>query len=165
MLNEQFSERELRRVVKKLKNGKATGMDRISNEMIKASLPYMQQAYLKLFNMILSAQCIPSVWCKSIITPSHKSGSKSDPENFRPICVTSCLSKLFCLKLNERLTLFINKCEIMNVNQIGFKEKCRTADRLFTLKTLINKHVHNTRNDCIRCFNPISPGTFEAVNT
>ena len=153
MLNEQFSERELSRIVKKLKNGKATGMDRISNEMIKASLPYMQQAYLKLFNMILSAQCIPSIWCKSIITPIHKSGSKSDPENFRPICVTSCLSKLFCLMLNERLTLFINKYEIMNVNQIGFKEKCRTADHLFTLKTLINKHVHNTRNGKIfACF-------------
>ena len=89
----------------------------------------MQQAYLRLFNMILSAQCIPCVWCKSIITPIHKSGRKSDPENFRPICVTSCLFKLFCLMLNERLTLFITKYEIMNVNQVGFKEKCRTADQ------------------------------------
>ena len=30
------------------------------------------------------------------ITPIYKSGDKSDPTNYRGICVSSCLGKLFC---------------------------------------------------------------------
>ncbi len=118
-----------------------------------ASSPYVLQAYLKLLNLVVSVKCVPDVWCKSIITPIHKSGNKNDPDNFRPICLTSFLAKIFCLMLNDRVTHFTNQHEIMNLNQIGFKENCRTTDNLFALKTLINKYVHNTRNEKIcACF-------------
>ena len=42
--------KELRKVLKKLKIGKAAGIDRVSNEMIEASFDILKLAYLKLFN-------------------------------------------------------------------------------------------------------------------
>ena len=67
-LNAPISENELNKCIKKLKNGKATGLDQISNEMIKTSFPLMKEAFLKLLNLCLESGCVPSIWCKSIIS-------------------------------------------------------------------------------------------------
>ena len=39
-------------------------------------------------------------WNNGIITALHKSGNKDEPSNFRGICISSCLGKLFCSILN-----------------------------------------------------------------
>ena len=72
--------KELRKV---LKNGKAAGIDRISNEMIKASFDILKPAYLKLFNLIVIVGQVPAIWCKGLITPVHKHGDPFDPDNYR----------------------------------------------------------------------------------
>ena len=41
-----------------------------------------------------------------MITPIFKSGNRSDPSNYRGICVSSCLGKLFCCILNTRLSIY-----------------------------------------------------------
>ena len=55
--------------------------------------------------------------------------------------------------LNNRLIDFLHLNEIIHKSQIAFLEKSRTADHLFTLKTLINKSVHNTeKGKLYACF-------------
>ena len=41
--------KELRKVLKKFKNGTAAGIDIVSNEVIKASFDILKPAYLKFF--------------------------------------------------------------------------------------------------------------------
>ena len=85
--------------------------------------------------------------------PLFKSDDKLNPENYTPICVTSCSCKLFCLLLNERLSLFLTKNKIISPCQIGFQNKSRTTDQIFCLKSLVNKFVHNTeRGKIYACF-------------
>ena len=121
--------------------------------MIKASYPVIHSAYLKLFNLIFSSQHVPENWCKSIITPIHKAGNKMDPDNYRPICVTSCIAILFCTLLNDRLTSLFQTHNVINPAQIEFISKHRTSDHPFTPKTLINKHVYNnTKEKIFACF-------------
>ena len=152
-LNKQISDKEIQKSVQRLKKGKSPGFDRISNEMIIASYPIMKDVFHKLFNFIFSCSNAPEIWCKSIISPIHKSGNKLDPDNYRPISVTSCLSKLFCIILNFRLSDFLKDNKILSNSQIGFLEETRTVDHVFTLKTLINKHVHNTpKGKIFACF-------------
>ena len=70
--------------------------------MIKASLNEMMPVYHKLFNNVLSGGSMPLMWCTSgLITPIFKSGVRNDPTNYRGICVSSCLQKLFCSILNR----------------------------------------------------------------
>ena len=46
----------------------------------------------------MSTHIISRKWCQGLTTPIFRSGDKLNPENYRQlICVTSCLSKLFCL--------------------------------------------------------------------
>ena len=80
-------------------------------------------------------------------SPQHglifKSGDLSDPNNYRGICVSSCLGKFFTLILNHRLLLYIEKHQILHNSQIGFLSHNRTSDYIFTLRTIVDKYVLN----------------------
>ena len=82
-----------------------------------------------------------------LITPIFKNGTNSDPSNYRGICVSSCLGKLFCSILNQRLLEHVQSLEILHKSQIGFLTNNQTADHVFTLRTLIDKYVdcHQTK--------------------
>ena len=64
--------------------------------MIKASIDTLMPVYEKLFNSILNQGTMLQTWCGGLITPIYKSDGGSDPANYRGICVSSCLGKLFC---------------------------------------------------------------------
>ena len=114
--------------------------------MLKHSTPAMQDAILKLFNLVLYSGCFPDIWNQGIITPIHKSGNKLDPNNYRGICVNINLGKVFNSILNGRIQTFLNKHNTLCRNQIGFLPGHRTTDHIYTLHTLINKHVKNMKN-------------------
>ena len=54
-LDYEITEREIRQAAKKLKNKKSPFVDKIRNEMIKASLEPLMPVYVKLFNLILQS--------------------------------------------------------------------------------------------------------------
>lgn len=148
-----ISSDELLQKIRSLKSNKSCGPDRIRSEMLKHSTPEMQSAMLKLFNLVLSSGFFPDIWNEGIITPIHKSGNKLDPNNYRGICVNSNLGKVFCSILNERIQTFLNKHDSLCKNQIGFLPNHRTTDHIYTLHTLINKHVKDKKNGKIfACF-------------
>ena len=136
-----ISSEELTEKLKSLKSHKACGPDSIRSEMLKHSTLAMQNAMLKLFNLVLYSGCFPDIWNQGIITPIHKSGNKLDPNNYRGICVNSNLGKVFNSILNGRIQTFLNKQSNLFRNQIGFLPGHRTTDHIYTLHTLINKHV------------------------
>ena len=114
--------------------------------MIKASAPIILPFLVIFFNEILETKEYPDEWAVGTITPLHKSGEIDDPDNYRGITINSCLSKLFTLLLNNRLTNFINKEDALKFNQIGFRKGFRTADHVLTLKTLIDKYLNRNQN-------------------
>ena len=93
ILDKPFSEEEVKQSIKRLKNKKAAGLDRIRNEMLKSGAQYLTTSLTKLFNFILNKGSYPDSWSTGLISPIFKSGNKSDPSNYRGICVTSCLGK------------------------------------------------------------------------
>ena len=108
--------------------------------------------YLTQFSSILNQGTMPQTWCGGLITPIYKSRGRSDPANYRGICVSSCLGKLFCSILNQRLLEYIVSLNILHNSQIGFLPNNRTADHVFTLRTLIDKYVHNHNEKIYACF-------------
>ncbi len=125
---------------------KSCGPDSILGEMLKHSKPALQTAVLRLFNLVLSSGCSPDIWSQGLITPIHKSGDKLDPNNFRGICVSSNLGKLFSSILNNRIVNVLNEHNVLSPSQIGFLPNYRTTDHIYTLHTLINRHVKQTKN-------------------
>ena len=151
-LDQEVTEQEIRQAVKKLKIKKSPFVDKTRNEMIKASLESLMPIYIKFFNLILQSGKMPDIWCQGLITPIYKSGDKSDPTNYRGICVSSCLGKLFCSILDQRLYLYFKENKVLHNSQIGFVPENRTADHVFTLRTLIDKYVHYHKEKFYACF-------------
>lgn len=143
---------EITNALKNLKNGKSTSADWISIEMLKNGGNMLLKPLQKLFNTILNSGHFPAIWNESNLVLLHKSGNKLDPSNYRGISVASNLGKLFNRVIHSRFLGFIKETSLISENQIGFKEKGRTSDHLFTNKT-ISEHYRNKKpKRCIYSF-------------
>lgn len=162
-LNQPFELEELTNVIKKLKKNKASGLDRINNEMLKHAPKAILTIILRFFNLCLEKGIITEKWCLGIITPLHKEGPKSQPDNYRGICIMNSLLKLLCSILNERLYNYVLKKQIINKGQIGFLKNNRTTDHIFTLKSIINKYVYDKKSKLYACFIDFKKA-FDSVN-
>ena len=98
----------------------------------------MLPLYKDYFNTILHTSIVPDSWLKGIICPIYKrSGNPSYPENYRPITLVSCFSKLFTSILNNRLNTCLEEFEILHENQAGFRSGYSTTDHVFVLHSLL----------------------------
>ena len=120
--------------------------------MIKYSCKNFPSVFEKLFNLILSSGIFPRTWCKGLISPNFKSREKTDPSNYRGICISSCLGKFFCLIINQQFTEFVVEKKLLHKSQIGFLRENKTSHHIFTLRTLIDKYVHKHNSKIYACF-------------
>ena len=152
-LNKPIDMEELQNVIKKMKNKKAEGVDKIANDMIKYFPEKILKVVLCLFNKFLKSGEILNEWCEGLITPLYKENEKNNPDNYRGICISNALLKCLCLILNNRLKLFCHENELIASEQIGFREKSRTSDHIFTLKHLVTNHLNAKKgNKVFACF-------------
>ena len=151
-INGKITEDEIVNAVKNLKNNKASGYDQVLNEHIKSTMPIMLNIYEKLFNLILDTGCFPSSWTTGIIKPVYKNkGNKPEPQNFRPITLVSCFSKLFTSILINRLNTYVTESFILKRNQAGFRKNFSTVDNIFIMDSLI-RILNNCRRKVYSAF-------------
>lgn len=150
ILNNPITKRELEKTIKSLKKGKSSSLDLISNEMLQSLNDVGVNALLKTFNHCLITGKYP--WHTSVITPIYKSGNPFSPDNYRCICVGSCIGKLFSSILLDRLLLFRELYCPDPKEQLGFKKGAQTNDHVLTLKTTIDKYIKKQRVRLYTCF-------------
>lgn len=138
ILNSIFTQEELNSAIAGLKSGKASSFDHIPNEILDSLSPELRSLLLKLFNICLTTGSY--FWSSSIITPIHKKGDVSDPENYRAIAVCSCIGKLFSTMLLSRLISHRSHHSPDPANQRGFTKGSQCSDHIFTLLTIIEKY-------------------------
>ena len=136
---------EIEAAISNLKLCKSSGLDFITNEVIK-SLPKSWINYLRMiFNKILQTGKYPYKWASSVIQPIYKSGNRNLPSNYRGISLITCIGKLFTRIINERLKKWAENSNILCKEQFGFQKGKRTTDALFILTTLIQKQISNKK--------------------
>ena len=151
VLDRDFTSTELMAGIKRLKRGKATAFDAITNDLIRAAGGIIAPILTSLFNKLSFFQHYPLQWSTGLIVPIHKNGDNSDPNNFRGITLNNSISKLYTLLLNDRLTDFCENNKVISDNQIGFRRNFRTSDHVFTLKTLIDQ-AFSSEKKLYTCF-------------
>ena len=151
-LDNPITRSEIIEEISSLKNNKAVSFDRVSNEILKAGKLVLANSLLKLFNPILSSTFYPSNWKHDILSPLHKSGEKSDPNNYRGLAVSSCLGKLFNKILQRRLDKYCKKFNHISILQGSGKAGSRTSDHLLILRCLFDKYVKHQGKHLFTCF-------------
>lgn len=128
---------EIVNAVKKTKNNKSPGDDKIVNEYIASTLDSMIEIYVKFFNLVFDTGILPEAWLIGNVIPIFKNkGSTSEAKNYRPITLLSCLGKVFTSILTKRLSEFTDDLNILNENQAGFRQGYSTTDHIFSLYAL-----------------------------
>src|SRR5436189_2873198 len=80
----------------RIKNGKAAGLDGITNEMLKFGGEKVFEWLVYLFGFCFKRYVVSDDWKKAVICPLFKGkGSSSECTNFRAISLLSVVRKLF----------------------------------------------------------------------
>ena len=99
-----------------------------------------------IFNLSWSSHSIPSIWKTSSIIPIHKMGKPLDSlAFFRPISLTSCVSKLFERIILSRLLFFLESNSVLSPRHAGFRPGRFTLDQILYLSQPISDGFNKPR--------------------
>ena len=114
------------------------GPDKVHYQMSKHLPLTAQFTLLNIFNKIWTYGFFPTSWHKATIIPLPKPGKDDiDPNNYRPIALTSCICETMERMVNDRLVWFLEKEQILSQSQSGICKRRSTVDQLIKLETLV----------------------------
>ena len=93
---------------------------------------------LHIFNLSWTLHFFPSIWKTSSIIPIRKMGKPLDsPASYRPLSLTSCVSRLFERIVLSCLLFFLRFNSILSPRQAGFRPGRSTLDQILYLSQFI----------------------------
>ena len=113
-----------------LDSRKAYGPDGVPPIVLKNCASVLAPCLVKLFRLCLSTSTFPSCWKFAHIQPVPKKGDHSNPSNYRPIALISCLSKAFESILNKKILKHLSDHNLLSDHQYGFRKGRSTGDLL-----------------------------------
>ena len=142
----RFSPTEFLAAASNLSSSTATGSDKVAYPMLKFLPRSGMDFLLHIFNLFWSSHSFPSIWKTSSIIPIHKMGKPLDsPASFRPISLTSSVSKLFERIILSRLLFFLESNSILSPRQTGFRPGRSTLDQILYLSQSISDGFNKPR--------------------
>ena len=126
-----FTPAEFHAAASNLSSSTAIGPDKAAYPMLKHLPRSGMDFLLHIFNLSWFSHFFPSIWKTSSIIPIHKMGKPLDsPASFRPISLTSCVSKLFERIILSGLLFLLESNFILSHRQAGFRPGRSTLDRI-----------------------------------
>lgn len=130
--------------LKNLQRNKSSGIDDLPPNLLKDVADEIAKPSSSfIINKSLSTTTIPSLWKSSKVTPIHKSGSKTDCNNYRPISVLPCLSKIMEQFVQRQLSNYLEKYNLLKSSQFGFLPRRLTELVCTLLVDGIRKNMDN----------------------
>ena len=150
-LNCKISLEELQKVINKSKNGKAVGLDGIPNELLRHEI--VIKLLHCLFNICMELKMIPDIWRKAILhlIPKDKSNS-TNPLKYRGLSLQSCIFKLFCSVLNNRLNSYFSDIGAIADEQNGFRGGRSCLHHIFSLLTVARNEIKSSKGQLFATF-------------
>ena len=151
---------EVSKVIKGLKHGKSAGPDGLVAENLIFATPTVVVHLTMCLNAFLSHCYLPDDLIKSVLIPivKNKCGDLTNADNYRPIALSSVMSKLLEIVLLKRMEDYLTVSD----NQFGFRKAHSTDLCVYTLKQLIEFHMKHATPTFI-CFLDASKA-FDRVN-
>ena len=144
--NKEFSDQELIDAISK-SNDSATGLDKVHYAFLRHLPNSSLSLLLDIFNKIWVDGQFPPSWREACIIPIPKPGKDpSNPQNYRPIALTSCLCKTMERMVNARLVWQLESRNLLTNIQCGFRKGHSTTDHLVRFETFIREAFVNRQH-------------------
>jgi ribonuclease HI len=122
-----ISDAEIDFAISSLRPGKAPGADEVTIEMIRELPPSGSILLRRLVRQSIRTGVVPSTWKLGLVMPLPKPGKDTQrPQNWRPVTLTSILSKIVERVVCERLLELVP----LNETQFGFRRTRTTSDAI-----------------------------------
>ena len=140
------SEQEVYELLISLDPQKATGPDGISPKLLKLAGWSVVPSLTKLINLSLSLGIVPQLWKQANVIPLHKKGDRSDINNYRPVSILSCPSKILEKIVFKNLFNYLNENHLITPHQSGFMPGDSTVNQLAYLYHTFCQALDNKKN-------------------
>lgn len=128
----------------KLKNNKAPGPDKITNEHIKSITPDLAQFYADFFNLCIETTSLPDEWKHSFIKVLYKGkGDILAPNNYRGLALSCTQYKLFDSIINARVFSALH--HLIPDTQFGFMPGRSTIQAISLLHNKITSALNENK--------------------
>ena len=118
-----FTLENVNNAINMLKDNKSAGSDDLGSSLIKGCRTGIVKPLLDLFTDSLNSGEIPIDWKEANVCPLFKKGSKKLASNYRPVSLTSHVSKIMERIIKYHIVSFIESNNLINDSQHGFREK------------------------------------------
>ena len=118
---EDVEENEIKNILKRLNIHKSVGADSIRPKELRENADIIAPVVTNLINKSLSQGKMPNRLKQSIVRLIFKNGSKRDMSNYGPISILPVIEKVMKEVVAKRLKSFIEKFQLIEKNQYGFR--------------------------------------------
>lgn len=129
----RITQAAVRKVLWTLDERKSSGPDGIPAIVLKKCAPELSPVLTRLFSLSYNSGIVPSSWKVAHVHPIPKKGDRSDPTNYRPIAITSLLSKVMERVINSQLLRYLEEHQLISDRQYGFRHGRSAGDLLVYL--------------------------------
>lgn len=113
---------------------KASGLDHLSNRILKETASAITLPLHHIFNLSISSGSFPHQWKVAKVQPVFKQkGDRSDPSSYRPISLLCSVSKVFERLIKIQLLSFCLENKVIPDEQYGFLPGRSTVWQLLSL--------------------------------
>jgi hypothetical protein len=134
---------EVKEAIRKMGNGKATGLDEIPVEFWKYVGDVGLKWLTKFFNVILDTCRMPNIWRQSVVVPLYKNkGDIQCCNNYRGIKLLSHTFKVWEKLIESRLRRVVSISE----NQFGFMPGRSTTEAIHLIRGLMERYRESKRD-------------------
>ena len=141
-----FSEDDIIKAIKLIPVNSAAGPDKFPAIILKECNELLAKPLYLIWRQSLNTGQIPNIFLQQTIVPVFKKGSKSNPENYRPVSLTSHIIKVFGRVLRTYMVEYIESNNLLSPNQHGFRIGKSCLTQLLNHFELILEILENDSN-------------------
>ena len=118
------------KLLQRLKPHKASGPDSLPPRLLRELAQEIGPTRTILFQQIFDTGCTPQDWRDAIVAPIYKKGNSHNPENYRPVSLTSVICKIQEHIICSNIMDHLERCSILSDDQHGFRSGLSTETQL-----------------------------------
>ena len=107
--------------------------------MLKNLPEAAEKKLVEIFNNVLISGCVPEDWEIGEVVLALKKNPPTCIENYLPITLISCISKLMTKIIAKRISAAVESSQILGPEQQGFRKGRRCEDNIYLINSILTK--------------------------
>ena len=119
--------------INKLSNYKPSGLDNISNVLMKGAMTILVNEFTYLYNLVINTGIFPDEWKIATVTPIPKINNPKSCSDLRPISILPVPGKIMEQIVHDQMKTFLEDSKYLIYQQFGFRKNKSTTKALARL--------------------------------